>query len=405
MARTGRPIGRIGGRGSVTVIELPSGKYQARVRFRDFDGVTRLVSAHGKSRKAATIALDEKLAKRSRLGGADLDGESTVNELAEVWFESVTESPGTKDTYRGLLDSHIKPRLGENRLREVTTGRVEKFVNDVSKPVTKQVEAKNGRMMNVKSGGPTAANMSRTVLGLMFAMAVRHDAVQSNPVREARRAVVERKKVRALTPEEFVALRQNIVDWQGSGTMGPRKSKDLIDKVDMFVATGLRPGELLALLWEDVNFDASPVTIAVTGTIKRTSVSGLHRQAFPKSESGERELPLPQFAVRILARRKLANDPTQNPMGLIFPSKVGGVLDPGNFRRQWVEARGPEFDWVRLGGFRKAVATLIEREADSVVASRQLGHSSDAVTRRYYIARDHMAPDSTHILDQFGVAE
>lgn len=405
MARTGRPIGGIGERGMVRVRQLPNGTFQARARFRDLDGISRVVAAHGKSQKAATTALNAKLDKRKKLGGVDLDGESTVDQLAEAWFDSVEESPGTRDTYRGLLDSHIKPRLGNNRLREVTTGRVERFVKDVSQPTTKLTEAKNGRMMTVRSGGPTAANMSRTVLGLMFAMAVRHDAVQSNPVREARRAAVERREVRALTPEEFVTLRQNIVNWQGSGVMGPRKSQDLIDKVDMFVATGLRPGELLGLLWEDVNFDSTPATIAVTGTIKRTSVKGLHRQAFPKSESGERELPLPQFAVKILARRKLANDPAKNPMGLIFPSKVGGVLDPGNFRRQWVEARGPEFDWVKLGGFRKAVATLIEREADSVVASRQLGHSSDAVTRRYYIARDHMAPDSTHILDQFGVAE
>ena len=405
MARTGRPIMPIGGHGAITPRKLEDGGWQARTRFRDLDGVTRQVSAHGRTKPAALQALNAKLRDRARMGGADLSAESTVAELAESWFAGVDESPGTRDTYRGLLDSHILPRLGNNRLREVTTGRVEQFVNLVAKPTTKQIVAKNGRPMTVRSGGPTAARMSRTVLALMFALAVRHDAVPANPVRESRQPVVERKEVRALTPEEFVLLRQNILAWQDSGVMGPRKSKDLIDKVDMFVATGLRPGELLGLLWEDVNFDASPVTIAVTGTIKRTSVNGLHRQAFPKSVSGERVLPLPQFAVKVLARRKLADDPARNPMGLIFPSAVGGVLDPGNFRRQWVEARGPEFDWVKPGGFRKAVATLIEREADSVVASRQLGHSSDAVTRRYYIARDHMAPDSTHILDQFGVAE
>jgi integrase len=44
---------------------------------------------------------------------------------------------------------------------------------------------------------------------------------------------------------------------------------------DMFLATGLRPGELLALQFSDVDFRMR--TIAVTGTVKRDSVSGLHR--------------------------------------------------------------------------------------------------------------------------------
>ena len=186
--------------------------------------------------------------------------------------------------------------------------------------------------------------------------------------------------------------------------MGPRKSKDLVDKVDLFIATGLRPGELLGLLWEDVNFEVEPPTVEVTGTIKRTSKDGLHRQAYPKSEHGKRILGLPPFAVRMLAARKLAEDPGSNPMGLIFPSQSGTVPDPGNFRRQWREARGEEFGWVKPSSFRKAVATLIEREAGSLVASRQLGHSSDAVTLRHYIERNRATPDTTSILEQFGQA-
>ncbi|MCC9205346.1 tyrosine-type recombinase/integrase [Arthrobacter sp. zg-Y769] len=199
-------------------------------------------------------------------------------------------------------------------------------------------------------------------------------------------------------------MRQNIKAWQDSGTMGPRKSKDLVDKVDLFIATGLRPGELLALPWEDVDLKAEPATIEVTGTIKRTKAQKLHRQAYPKTEHGKRILGLPDFAVKMLVRRKLAEEPGSNPMGLIFPSRAGGVIDPGNFRRQWREARGEEFEWVKPSSFRKAVTTLIEREAGSVVASRQLGHSSDLVTVRHYIERNRATPDTTGILEQFGQA-
>jgi integrase len=145
-----------------------------------------------------------------------------------------------------------------------------------------------------------------------------------------------------------------------------------------------------------------PPTIEVTGTVRRTSVSGLHRQGFPKSVTSARVIPLPGFAAAMLARRHLANDPEKNPLGLVFPSRAGTVIDPGNFRRQWTAARGEEFGWVTPSSFRKTVATLIERETDSVRASRQLGHSSDTVTRKHYIERSKAVPDSTDLLERFG---
>lgn len=401
-----RPVMPIDGHGKITATRLsektPAAPevWQAEARFRDRDGVTRKVRARGRTKGRAIRALEDKMQDRARLGGDELSGETKVSVLAEAWFASVKKSPGTRDTYRGLLDSHILPRLGQLRLREVTTGRVERFIREVAEPTTIEIQARNGRTMTVKRGGPSAATMSRTVLGLMFSLAVRHDAVPANPVRESLRPEVRKTRIRALTVDEFKRLRQNVLTWQESGRMGPQKSKDLIDKVDLFIATGLRPGELLGLRWADVDFSSSPVTIEITGTIKRTSERGLHRQEYPKSEAGERLLGLPQFAVSMLKRRKLAQDP-DNPLDLIFPSAVGGVLDPGNFRRQWIEARGEEFDWVKPGGFRKAVATLIERGAGSVVASKQLGHSTDGPTLKYYIEENRTAPDTTHILEQF----
>lgn len=406
----GRPELPIGGHGNITTSCLipksreHPGLWEALARFRDRDGVTRRVKARDRTERRATNALIEKMSQRNRVGGEDITSDTRVAALAEHWFAGVAESPGTKDNYRGLLDGHILPRLGENRLREVTTGRVERFIAEVSQQRMETITAKNGRQMTVRRGGPTAANMSRTVLGLMFGLAVRHDAMDFNPVRESQRAAVPRTQIRALTVEEFGKLRKNVLEWQESGVMGPRKSKDMIDKVDLFIATGPRPGELLGFLWDDIDFDSTPPTIEVTGTIKRTSELGLHRQEYPKSEHGKRVLGLPAFAVKMLKRRKLAQDP-HNPLGLIFPSKTGGVLDPGNFRRQWREARGEEFEWVKPGGFRKAVATLIEREAGSVVASRQLGHSSDAVTRKHYIERNRVTPDTTRILEQFAALQ
>ncbi len=140
----------------------------------------------------------------------------------------------------------------------------------------------------------------------------------------------------------------------------------------------------------------------MTVTVKRNSVNRLNRQLYPKTESGVRALALAlsDFAVSMLRRRQLAGS-----SDLVFPARGGGPWEPSNFRRVWREVRGEKWEHVEPRAFRKAVATLIERESGSLVASQQLGHASDAVTRKHYIEANHVAPDSRAALDRFRAAE
>lgn len=349
----------------------PKGRITALTRFRDFDGVTRRVSAQGTSRAAADAALKEKLKARTHLGGLELTRDSTIKELSERWLPTLTQSQATKDSYQQKVDRYILPAMGAWRLWEATTGRCEAFLT------TLQAKA------------PAMAAQSRVVLSLMLGLAVRYDIIDTNPVREVMMPAREKKNVSALTVDEVHELRLHIQRWadekSGRGAT--------FDAMQMFLATGLRPGELLALQFSDVDFRAG--TITVTGTVKRDTVNGLHRQAFPKSESGKRVLTLPLFGVELLRRRKSGAS-----ADLVFPNRNGDPMEPANFRRLWREARGETWEAVKPSSFRKAVATLIEREASSLTASRQLGHSSDTITKKHYIERNQIAPDSSLILEQ-----
>ncbi|MDJ0321692.1 site-specific integrase [Pseudarthrobacter sp. PS3-L1] len=233
------------------------------------------------------------------------------------------------------------------------------------------------------------ASQSRVVLSLMMGLAVRYDIIEMNPVREVMMQAGERKQVSALTVEEVQALRIHIAQW--ADEKAGRAAT--LDAMDLFLATGLRPGELLALQFSDVDFRAG--TLTISGTVKRDSVNGLHRQKFPKSESGKRVLTLPLFGVELIRRRKASVKGD-----LIFPNRNGDPMEPANFRRLWREARGDVWEAVKPSSFRKAVATLIERESGSLIASKQLGHSSDAITKKHYIERDRNAPDSSLILEK-----
>ena len=360
----------IGTSGQVT-FSGPKGKITALTRFRDFDGVTRRVSAQGTSKAAADAALKEKLKARTHLGGLELTRDSTIKELSERWLPTLTQSQATQDSYRQKVERYIIPGMGAWRLWEATTGRCEAFLT------------------TLQATAPSMASQSRVVLSLMLGLAVRYDILDTNPVREVMMQQGEKKHVSALTVEEVQELRRHIAQWASDK---PGRASTL-DAMDMFLATGLRPGELLALQFSDVDWHKG--TIAVTGTVKRDSVNGLHRQAFPKSESGKRVLTLPLFGVELLRRRKATTSGD-----LIFPNRNGDPIEPANFRRLWREARGETWAAVKPSSFRKAVATLIERESGSLIAARQLGHSSDAITKKHYIERNRNAPDSSLILEQ-----
>src|SRR5881394_2980577 len=76
---------------------------------------------------------------------------------------------------------------------------------------------------------------------------------------------------------------------------------------------------------------------------------------------------------------------------------------PNNVRRQWRQARADAgLEWVTPHTFRKTVATLIDKEADTKTAAAQLGHASEQITDTYYIAKPILAPDVSEILEQLG---
>jgi integrase len=73
-------------------------------------------------------------------------------------------------------------------------------------------------------------------------------------------------------------------------------------------------------------------------------------------------------------------------------------------RRQWRQARADTgLEWVTPHTFCKTVATLID-EAAADNAAAQLGHSSKEITKKHYIVKPALIPDSSHILEQLGAS-
>ncbi len=145
-------------------------------------------------------------------------------------------------------------------------------------------------------------------------------------------------------------------------------------------ATGLRPGEWLALEQRDIDREAQVVYV------RRTFRNG--RIKTPKTKASVRAVPLQ--AIALAALDGLASDP-QSP--LLFPSVRGGHLDLHNFRnRNWKPAqRAAGIEPVRrVYDLRHTFATFALRAGISTFdLSRYMGTSLAMIDRHYgHLARD-----------------
>src|SRR5688572_8976116 len=129
MARPPLPLGSWG---AISTDRVRPGVYRAMARFRDFDGHTRRVTATASSKAAAERALRALLAERARPGGEEITPDTRLHELARYWLAHLDSEQrieaSTISEYRRVLEKVVLPALGGLRLREVTTGRLDRFL-------------------------------------------------------------------------------------------------------------------------------------------------------------------------------------------------------------------------------------------------------------------------------------
>jgi integrase len=87
------------------------------------------------------------------------------------------------------------------------------------------------------------------------------------------------------------------------------------------IFTGLRASELRGLRWVDVDFDARAIHV-------RRRADRFNAIGRPKSEAGERTVPLPPLVVNVLREWKLACP--KGEAGLVFPNGKGKVESLAN---------------------------------------------------------------------------
>jgi len=154
------------------------------------------------------------------------------------------------------------------------------------------------------------------------------------------------------------------------------------------LATGLRIGECLGVLWFEM--DLQTARVDVSSTVIRWSGHGLVRKT-TKSKAGERSLLMPSWIVAELQTRFSGGVRMDEP---VFANSLGGLRDPKNTRRDFRAALDRAgFEWVTTLSFRKTTATLLDQAGLSArVVAEQLGHARPSMTQDVYMGRKAVDP-------------
>jgi hypothetical protein len=164
MARPPLPLGTWG---TITTEKIRDGSYRALTRFRDTDGNTRRVTATGPSKAAAERALRDVLGTRTAPAGELLTAHTRLIDLANQWITGL-EAEGrieqtTINEYRRVLDNLVLPSVGGLKLRGAATGRLDRL------------------LLKLRDQSVNRQRKAKVVLGAMLDLAVRHDAIPTNP--------------------------------------------------------------------------------------------------------------------------------------------------------------------------------------------------------------------------------
>ncbi|WP_125099270.1 hypothetical protein [Leucobacter chromiireducens] len=165
-----RPRLTIGTYGDIGYQAASSGRMTAYARYRDWDGMTRVVQATAQTQKAAERALKAKLAERTlyQPTAGTLTPDSPFEDLVAYWLADLDLddrlSPSTRQLYERNMRTLVTPAFRGLTLREIGVARCDQFLKHLSKQSYNR------------------ARQARVSLRLAFALAVRHEVLPRNPL-------------------------------------------------------------------------------------------------------------------------------------------------------------------------------------------------------------------------------
>lgn len=299
-------------------------------------------------------------------GYTQLNENMRFSELADWYFENyapVELKEGTVYNYKSAYNNHIKPVLGNVRVKDINTPRLTQFVQSLKLQ-------------------PETVRKIYVVLQSIFHRGVEQGFIRDTPCRNVILPKNRSKKKKPVLDEEQTSRFMKLIEEK-------KCDPDIKRIIKVLLYTGMRCGECLALSWNDINFEE--MTISIEHNL--ADVGGKHWLTTPKTESSIRTIGMSQALADIFREQKKYQEQLIEAIGddfshpeMVFTSANGNYRDRSSLGTSLKRfLRGTEFDFLTLHSLRHCNATLLLNSGvDLKVVSDHLGHCDIGVTANIY---------------------
>jgi integrase len=251
----------------------PNGTYRAHV-FVGTDETGKKIKQYvtRPTRRECKVAADE-MERRIREGAVSSSNIRTLplSVYADRWFEANRSrlAPSTRKAYRMYIDLHITPTpIGPKRLCDITETDIMEWLAANTKNAACTIRKHFFLLQDIMGAALKGAN---PCIGVKPPKA--EDYIPVVPTRE-----------------EFKALHDAV-----------RGTKDELP-ILLIAKCGMRPGEIFALEWADIDFDRQ--MIRVDEALSIDEEGGKYVEKDPKSRKGKREVAAPADVMQLLKDKR-----------------------------------------------------------------------------------------------------
>jgi integrase len=303
-------------------------------------------------------------------------------DVAEEWFEwGCAErdwSASTRKDYRSILDAHLLPEFGDERIEQTNNA--------------KRIERWRKRLLTeeLSADGPRSARTINKVLTILHGIlkyAVKRHGLLTNEAAEVDRLRESNDPDRFdfYTPEEIDLLVATAAAGEHRDPKRPavsetervlRQEEDEQDAAIYLTAAheGMRRSELLALLWEDIDFEQKSIRVW-EGYAAKTKGKTKSRKS--------RTVPMvDKVEARLEKLKRRGHHTDRNDH--VFVNRDGTPLDGSALRRRYIRTlTAAKLRRLRFHDLRHTFGSLAINVASIVQVQHWMGHKDIKTTMRY----------------------
>ncbi|MBT2735330.1 site-specific integrase [Bacillus sp. ISL-7] len=296
----------------------------------------------------------------------------TYEDVFEQWFanHSNTIKASTKKTIESKFTRHLLPRFGKLKMKDISKSYCQKMINEIANSIA-------------------SVNDIKIQANQVFKYAVKMDIISKNPMEH----VTIPKQQNGLLNEETEFEERNY--WTKEEVKKflsiTKREISIRDHVlfHLLIYTGARKGELLAISWDDIDFEAG--SIRFWKTLFHTN--GKHLFQTPKTKNSKRLISLDDKTLALLKKWRIcqmeedfANGIINGGNNLVFTREDGIPLRLAYLNEKLkIIIKKHNLHSITIHGLRHTHASLLfEAGASIKEVQERLGHTDIKMTMNIY---------------------